>query len=156
MATFKRKFQSAQVPKFSCGIILVNPNPATAWLRPIKSQAALCVCCGSAHHGVWTCTAFLQKSYEDRWQLAKDKRLCFRCLAGDHKGKYCMKSQTCQIDGCRGNHHRILHESVPVVDQPVESVQQCTGGGSQFYIITRGRGQSCLTSYDNSQPKTLK
>jgi len=34
-----------------------------------------------------------------------------------------MKSQTCQIDGCRGNHYRLLHESLPIVDQPVESVQ---------------------------------
>lgn len=75
-----------------------------------------CMCCDSLHHGVWACTAFLQKSYEDRLQLARDKRLCFRCLSGDHQGKTCRKSQTCQIDGCRGNHHRLLHQSLPVVD----------------------------------------
>ena len=34
-----------------------------------------------------------------------------------------MKLQTCQIDGCRGNHHRLLHQSLPVIDQPAESVQ---------------------------------
>ena len=49
-------------------------------------------------------------------QLAKDKRLCFRCLAGDHQGRMCTRSQPCQIDGCRGNHHRLLHESLPVTE----------------------------------------
>ena len=41
-----------------------------------------------------------------------------------------MKWQTCQIDGCRGNDHRLLHESVPVVDQPVESVQSVVESNS--------------------------
>lgn len=43
------------------------------------------VCCSSPCHGVWSRRDFQQKSWDDRWQLAKDKRLCFRCLAGDHK-----------------------------------------------------------------------
>lgn len=96
-----------------------------------------CVCCGSLHHGVWACTVFLQKSYDDRRQLAKDKRLCFRCLASDHQGKNCMKSQTCQIDGCRGNHHRLLHETLPVVDQPAESAQSVVESNSYPSLSAR-------------------
>ena len=41
-----------------------------------------------------------------------------------------MKTQTCQIDGCRGNHHRLLHESLPIVDQPVEGVQSVVESNS--------------------------
>ena len=41
-----------------------------------------------------------------------------------------MKSQTCQIDGYRGNHHHLLHESLPVVDQLVESVQSVVESNS--------------------------
>ena len=48
-----------------------------------------------------------------------------------------MKSQTCQIDGCRGNHHCLLHESLPVVDQPVESVQSV--GESNSYPTLAAR-----------------
>ena len=92
------------------------------------------VCCGSPHHRVWVCTAFLQKSYEDQCQLAKDKRLCFRCLASDHQGKTCMKSQTCQIDGCRENHRHLLHQSLPVIDQPAESVQPVVESNSYLSL----------------------
>lgn len=28
----------------------------------------------------------------------------------------CIRSQLCQIDGCRGNHHRLLHEVLPVTE----------------------------------------
>ena len=48
-----------------------------------------CPCCSSPNHGAWACLVFQQKSYDDKWMLAKEKRLC-------------MKSQTCQINGCRG------------------------------------------------------
>lgn len=34
-----------------------------------------------------------------------------------------MKSQTCQIDGCRANHHRLLHEGLPVTNQRLAAVQ---------------------------------
>ena len=81
-----------------------------------SSRKPPCACCNSPYHGVWSCRDFQQKSWDDRWQLAKDKRLCFRCLAGDHQGRMCTRSQPCQIDGCRGNHHRLLHESLPVTE----------------------------------------
>ena len=48
-----------------------------------------------------------------------------------------MKSQTCQIDGCRGNHHRLLHESLPVIDQPVESVQSVVESNSYPSLAVR-------------------
>ena len=82
-----------------------------------------CPCCGSPNHGVWACLVFQQKSYDDKWTLAKEKRLCFQCLGSDHQGKSCMKSQTCQINGCRGNHHRLLHENPPATDPPMGTAQ---------------------------------
>ena len=48
-----------------------------------------------------------------------------------------MKSQTCQIDGCRGNHHHLLHESLPIVDQPVESVQSVVESNSYPSLAAR-------------------
>ena len=111
-----------------------------------------CVCCSSPHHGVWAFTAFLQKGYQDRWQLAKDKRFCFRCLAGDHQGKTCMKSQTCQIDGCRGNHHRLLHQSLPVIDQPAESVQPVVESNSYHSLHGRGVAHFAASSEGEDSP----
>ena len=96
MATFKRKFRS-KPRNFHVG----SDWPTRTRRPPGSGQSNRkppCVCCGSPQHGVWACTAFLQKSYEDRWQLAKDKLLCFRCLTGDHPGKNCMKSQDGETD----------------------------------------------------------
>ena len=96
-----------------------------------------CACCGSPYHGVWSCPDFQQKSYDDRWQFAKDKRLCFRCLAGDHQGRACTKSHMCQIDGCRGNHHRLLHESLPAISQPVDAAQSVVEGNAYPSLSAR-------------------
>ena len=45
----------------------------------------------------------------------KKKKLCFRCLASDHKGKDCPGG----MDGCSGNHHclhgsKVLSETGPM------------------------------------------
>ena len=46
---------------------------------------------------------------DDRWQIAKDQALCFRCLSNSHKGSSCRRFRECGIDGCKSNHHRLLH-----------------------------------------------
>ena len=99
-----------------------------------------CPCCSSPNHGVWACLVFQQKSYDDKWTLAKEKRLCFRCLGSDHQGKSCMKSQTCQINGCRGNHHRLLHENPPATDPPMGTAQPVVNTNS-YPSLPHGRGQ---------------
>ena len=90
--------------------------------RKLSNRKPPCACCGSVYHGVWACRQFLQKSYDDRWQLAKEKHLCFRCLAGDHQGRDCRRSSQCQINGCRGNHHRLLHEDLPISSRQMAAV----------------------------------
>ena len=68
-----------------------------------------CSLCQSLDHGVWFCKQFLEKRVDDRWQFAKERKLCFRCLATDHRGKDCRKARICGIEGCPRNHHRLLH-----------------------------------------------
>lgn len=48
-----------------------------------------------------------------------------------------MKSQTCQIDGCRGNNYRLMHETLPVVDQPAESAQSVVESNSYPSLSAR-------------------
>ena len=45
----------------------------------------------------------------ERWRVAKDKKLCFRCLSSNHQGKHCFQSRDCGIDGCKRSHHKLLH-----------------------------------------------
>ena len=55
---------------------------------------------------MWLC-----KQFYDRWQIAKERKLCFRCLASDHREKDCTKARIRGIVGCSRNHHRLLHGS---------------------------------------------
>ena len=68
-----------------------------------------CSLCCSFDHGVWFWKQFYDKGVDDRWQIAKERKLCFRYLASDQRGKECAKARICGIDGCSRNHHRLLH-----------------------------------------------
>ena len=41
------------------------------------------------NHGIWTCPRSREESVEERWRVAKDKKLCFRWLSRNHQGKHC-------------------------------------------------------------------
>ena len=38
---------------------------------------------------VWFCKQFYDKGVDGRWQIANERKLCFRCLASDHRAKDC-------------------------------------------------------------------
>ena len=61
-------------------------------------------------HGVWACEKFKNISPTERWSVAKEHRLCFRCLGSGHGGKRCRRARICGIDNCPANHNRLLHE----------------------------------------------
>ncbi len=82
---------------------------------------ANCVCCSKVGHRVWTCDKFKNGSVKQRWALAKEKRLCFRCLSDRHLGKDCPRTQVCGLNGCKSNHHRLLHEIVGIDQQNQDS-----------------------------------
>ena len=97
---------------------------------PVLSVKVLIMVCGS-----------------DRWKFAKERKLCFPCLATDDRGRDCRKARRCGIKGCPRNHHRPLHglenlsengpmNTLPRVDEqrrpvvpwegvPVESMTSC-------------------------------
>lgn len=68
-----------------------------------------CKNCGE-QHGIWTCPDYKSQSVTQRWQLAKQFGLCYRCLGDNHRGRDCRRGRVCGIDGCKGTHHRLLHE----------------------------------------------
>lgn len=93
-----------------------------------------CNFCGGLFHGIWKCRRFEQETVEVRWNYAKENQLCFRCLSKDHRGKDCRRSQPCGVDGCKLNHHRLLHRrtmvpplSPPNSDPPVGPPREGAG-----------------------------
>ena len=90
----------------------------------VKQKCDIC----HGGHAVRNCERYKAMSVDDRWKIAKEKNLCFRCLAGNHQGKDCRRAKECGINGCKRNHDRLLHKSeesqnsaVAVVEEPSNS-----------------------------------
>ena len=70
---------------------------------------AICCLCKTEGHEIWKCEEFKALHTNDRWKIAKDQALCFRCLSNTHKGSSCRRFRECGINGCKPNHRRLLH-----------------------------------------------
>ncbi|XP_028418888.1 uncharacterized protein LOC114544441 [Dendronephthya gigantea] len=70
-----------------------------------------CACCNKIGHGVWSCAKAKDGSVAQRWALAKEKQLCYRCLSDHHLGRNCPRTRVCVLEGCKNNHHQLLHDS---------------------------------------------
>ena len=98
------------------GPLLPVPEPlnrAKALGTRLGNDKLPCASC-AGNHGVWSCKKFQGLNTEARWNVAKEKHLCFRCLGNDHQGRLCPRSKVCNIDGCKRNHHNLLHDTSPV------------------------------------------
>ncbi|CAB3992862.1 Hypothetical predicted protein [Paramuricea clavata] len=83
--------------------------------KDVKPPCAVC----EGNHGIWSCQRFQDMKVQDRWNIAKVKHLCFRCLESDRQGKACLsQSKACKTDGCTKNLHALLYDSAPPVKRP--------------------------------------
>ena len=73
-----------------------------------KNVPERCKLC-SKEHGLWQCSQFKALPVEKRWDKARELRVCFCCLSSYHRSTTCRRSRSCSIDGCRSNHHHLLH-----------------------------------------------
>lgn len=67
-----------------------------------------CVFCKKAHN-IFQCDLFEKKNPKERYELAKQKKLCLNCLGSFHKSLDCRSEFRCKI--CRYPHHTLLHFS---------------------------------------------
>ena len=63
----------------------------------------------NARHCVWACNAFRNMDIRQRWNVAKQFKLCFRCLGDDHSGNQCSRSRVCDIHGCQKTYSKLLN-----------------------------------------------
>ena len=66
------------------------------------------ICQGN--HTIGNCEEYKSMSVGDRWKTAKEKKLCFPCLANNHQRRDCKRAKECGINGCKRNHDRLLHQ----------------------------------------------
>ena len=99
-----------RVPSYQEQSRMRNFHTAAIGKEP-NSTKLPCSLCQSFDHGVWFCKEFYDRGVDEFWKIAKERKLCSRCLASDHKRKDCPKARTCGIDGCSRNRHCLLHGS---------------------------------------------
>ena len=78
-----------------------------------SSNHRVCTLC-DGNHGIWACKQFKDMNIQQRWDCAKIKNLCYRCLGDNHRGRDCTRSRVCGLSGCKYNHNRLLHENKSV------------------------------------------
>ena len=76
---------------------------------------------------MWNCENFKKMSVNMRWNVAKERKLCFRCLSNGHRREACSRSRACGLNGCGSHHHRMLHED----PKKEEKTEAANGAGSR-------------------------
>ena len=91
--------------------------------------------CALCHgpHKITSCKKWGETSVKDRWEVAKENDLCYRCLSSGHQGKNCLENNRCGINDCKDTHHFHLHfEQRPNPPNPPERVDAAVGTRSAF------------------------
>ncbi|XP_013139482.1 PREDICTED: uncharacterized protein LOC106104088, partial [Papilio polytes] len=68
----------------------------------------VCPSCGQ-QHSLPQCPKYKALTVEQRWELVKDKKICFRCISSKHRRIAC-RAKACGVNECRRPHHPSLHE----------------------------------------------
>ena len=85
-----------------------KPKFKQANVAVVQLPCPLC----SESHGVYKCPQFLKMGVEEKRIVARDNRLCFKCLNPGHAASDC-DWRSCTK--CNGLHHNWLHRNVPAV-----------------------------------------
>ena len=92
---------------------LKGPTPAEAAAAAADSaKRPCCFCLHPSHHGP-TCEKGKKMTVDQRWIMAKEAKICFRCLRGGHQSPQCPEGAErgpCGLNGCGYNHHQLLHQ----------------------------------------------
>lgn len=67
-----------------------------------------CPNCNNAHV-LHRCPGYCELNVEQRWNLVREKGLCFKCVKKKHRRFQC-KAEVCGVNQCRRPHHSSLHE----------------------------------------------
>ena len=92
-------------------------------------------------HWITECAKFKGATTNERWEIAKEKRLCFRCLRRRHMKMNC-KGQPCKK--CRRPHHTMLHseptQQAAVAthqENPPSSSSSCVADEEESSVVTK-------------------
>ncbi|CAG9103784.1 unnamed protein product [Plutella xylostella] len=89
-----------------------------------KEEEDGCPMCKQAHK-LPECTKFNEKTTDERWEIAKQNKMCFRCLRSTHR-RFTCKAKPCGVSGCNLRHHKLLHHEAAKKEEKHEEVTAST------------------------------
>ncbi|KAL0849694.1 hypothetical protein ABMA28_011658 [Loxostege sticticalis] len=113
--------------------------------KPITVKAGSCPIC-KENHSIVNCKKLKEADSKGRWDLAKQHRLCYRCLRDWSKGHKC-PGKPCRIRGCEKTHHPLLHHDLAPAKTETATVTHLR------IAEHRQKGQ---TEHNSSHKKTLR
>ncbi|CAG7716813.1 unnamed protein product, partial [Allacma fusca] len=79
--------------------------------QDVEKEKLSCSCCGKDGHLIIKCWEFKKLALNERYDLAKEHKLCFSCLLKKHPRKFCKEKKECEVDSCKKFHHPLLHKA---------------------------------------------
>ena len=76
-----------------------------------ETKTKYCPHCSEKHY-LYKCLEFVNKTVKDRWDIVKEKKLCFNCLRKGHQSAECFSTISCRNTECNKRHHTLLHNTV--------------------------------------------
>ncbi|XP_070067089.1 uncharacterized protein [Drosophila virilis] len=110
-----------------------------------EQERVSCAKC-AGNHRLSDCDDFRSIGTNQRWELVKEKRLCFCCFLR-HRAQQCKSKKKCHVDGWESTHHVLLHTPT-MSGSKVEHM----GQGSNHRIKA---SESALMFHGSSASKTL-
>ena len=80
-----------------------KPIKATFYNATTKLDLKRVLCNGP--HQITSCKKWGETSVKDRWEIAKENYLCYRCLSAGHQERDCPGRNRWGINGCKSTHH---------------------------------------------------
>ena len=108
-----RKGQTQRRPNnLSPSVSMLVPGVQDTKKTPIEGKR--CLICSQSHQ-IENCETVRALDVNDRAQLAKEKKLCFRCLSdSEHLARKCNRRGRCEVENCNKLHHPLIHGAAPV------------------------------------------
>ena len=115
----------------------VHPTGSTLAVTQVsvkkKSVPVKCKICPK-EHDLWLCKKFKGLPVDQRWEKARELRVCFSCSSHSHRSSTYRRARHCPAVGCSSNHHRLLHNEVnqrmPTAASPNPNVAEVLRGDS--------------------------
>jgi hypothetical protein len=64
---------------------------------------------GDGEHMLYKCEMFLAQSPQQRFNIIKEKDLCWLCFSPNHSTKQCRHQDLLKCEICRGRHNKLIH-----------------------------------------------